>query len=88
MIAFEYQPPTERNGQSVSLHNNYYDPRTGMFQYPLFSNGYYPIAMIPKEYRLRDEWRIFCDWLYEAKPTVKEATIVAFNTIASISARS
>lgn len=88
MIAFEYQPPTERNGQSVSLHNNHFDERTGMFQYPLFSNGYYPIAMIPDEYRTMEDWVKFCDWIYSAKPSVKDATIVAWNLIATISAKS
>lgn len=81
MIAFEYQPPSERNGQTVSLHNNYYDERTGTFDHPLFSNGYFPLALISEDVSKSDEWDKFCDWLYVEQPSVQDAVRAAYTVI-------
>lgn len=88
MIAFEYQPPSERNGKTVSLHNNYYDERTGKFDHPLFSNGYFPIALVPDDLVLTDDWDKFCDWLHLEQPSTTVAMDMAFRIIAKISTRS
>lgn len=88
MIAFEYQPPSERNGKAVSLHNNYYDPRTGRFDHPLCTNGYIPLALISEDVARSDDWGKFCDWLHLEQPTAAEALRAAFSVLAKISARS
>lgn len=88
MIAFEYQPPSERNGQAVSLHNNYYNEQKREFEHPLFSNGYYPLALIPDAVAYCDEWDKFCDWLHLEQPKVADAVRVAYAILAKISAKS
>lgn len=88
MIAFEYRQPTERNGKTVSLHNNYYDERTGQFNHPLFSNGYFPIALIQDDIVLTDEWDKFCDWLHLEQPSATVAMDTAYKLLAKIASRS
>lgn len=87
MIAFEYQPPSERNGQTVSLHNNYYNERTGTFDHPLYSNGYVPLALITEDFALSNDWDKFCDWLYVEQPTVQDAVRVAYSILAKTQTR-
>lgn len=88
MIAFEYQPPSERHDNDVSLHNNYFDERTGTFDHPLFSNGYYPIALISDEVDDSQYWNDFCRWLHKEKPSVTVAMDMAFRILAKIGTRS
>lgn len=88
MLAFEYQPPSESNGKAVSLHNNYYDERTGKFDHPLCTNGYVPLALISDDVDMSDDWSKFCDWLHREKPDVPNAIRAAYAVLANITSRS
>ena len=88
MIAFEYQPPSERNGHTVCLHNNYYDQRAGRFDSPLCTNGYVPLALISEDVSRSDAWDKFCDWLHLEQPSLPDAMRQAYAVLAKIAARS
>ena len=40
---------TDENGKSAIKLINRYDAETGQFQYPLFTNGYRPVCVIPAD---------------------------------------
>lgn len=40
----------EYNEKDHQFHYNYYDPTTRYFEYPIFSNDYKPVCVLPDHY--------------------------------------
>jgi hypothetical protein len=79
IFIFEYQPPRTDGGECCLHYNTSF--RNGVFNQPLFSNGYYPIAVLPDSIRKHSKWPEFLSWVIDTTPTPEALTFALYTWI-------
>lgn len=78
IFVFEYQPPQKPGDTCCTHYNSTYQ---GKLQHPLFSNNYYPIAVLPEDIRLHPRWGEFLDWVNKYTPSPEKVQAALYQWI-------